>query len=78
MSELTVATRYAKSIIDLAQEKNALEEIRKDMGLFSETVKANHELQAVLANPIVGHGRKIKILEAIFGKKISPITDAFF
>ena len=78
MSELTVATRYAKSIIDLAQEKKVLEEIRNDMGLFSETVKANHELQAVLANPIVGHSRKIKILDAIFGKKISAITDSFF
>ena len=42
MSELTVATRYAKSIIDLAEEKKSLEEIRKDMELFSQTLKANH------------------------------------
>ena len=34
MSELTVATRYAKSLIDLAQEQNALEEIKKDMVLL--------------------------------------------
>jgi len=78
MSELTVATRYAKSIIDLAEEKKALEEIRKDMELFSQTLKANHELQAVLANPIIGHARKIRILEAIFGSKINKMTDSFF
>jgi F-type H+-transporting ATPase subunit delta len=78
MSELTVATRYAKSIIDLAQENKALEEIRNDMELFSQTLKANHELQTVLANPIIGHARKIRILEAIFGKKINKVTDSFF
>jgi len=78
MSELTVATRYAKSIIDLAEEKKSLEEIKKDMELFSETLKGSHELQAVLANPIIGHSRKIKILEAIFGSKINKMTDSFF
>ncbi len=78
MSELTVATRYAKSIIDLAEEKKSLEEIRKDMELFSQTLRANHELQAVLANPIIGHARKIRILEAIFGSKINKVTDSFF
>ena len=78
MSELTVATRYAKSIIDLAEEQKSLEEIKKDMELFSQTLKANHELQAVLANPIIGHARKIRILEAIFGSKINKMTDSFF
>ena len=78
MSELTVATRYAKSIIDLAEENKVLEEIRKDMELFSQTLRANHELQAVLANPIIAHNKKIKILEAIFGGKVSKVTDAFF
>jgi F-type H+-transporting ATPase subunit delta len=78
MSETTVATRYAKSIIDLAEEQNVLEEIRKDMELFAQTLKANHELQAVLANPIIGHARKIRILEAIFGNKINKVTDSFF
>ena len=78
MSETTVATRYAKSIIDLAEEQKVLEEIRKDMELFSQTLKANYQLQAVLANPIVGHAKKIRILEAIFGDKINKVTDSFF
>ena len=69
MSESTVATRYAKSIIDLAEENKTLEAVKKDMELFSHTLRANHELQAVLANPIIGHARKIRILEAIFGNQ---------
>ncbi|HEY4197418.1 MAG TPA: ATP synthase F1 subunit delta [Mucilaginibacter sp.] len=78
MSELTVATRYAKSLIDLAVENKSLEETRKDMELFSQTLRANHQLQAVLANPIVAHNKKIKILEAIFAGKVSKLTDSFF
>jgi F-type H+-transporting ATPase subunit delta len=78
MSELTVATRYAKSLIDLAVENKSLEETRKDMELFSQTLRANHELQAVLSNPIIAHNKKIKILEAIFGDKVSKVTDSFF
>jgi len=78
MSELTVANRYAKSLIDLAQEQKSLEETRKDMELFIRVLKANHQLQAVLANPIIAHNKKIKILEAIFGKDVSKITDSFF
>jgi F-type H+-transporting ATPase subunit delta len=78
MSELTVATRYAKSLIDLAVEQKSLEETKKDMLLFSQTLRANFQLQAVLANPIVAHNKKIKILEAIFGGKVSKVTDSFF
>src|ERR1700759_4615163 len=48
------------------------------MELFSQTLKANYQLQAVLANPIIAHNKKIKILEAIFGGKVSKVTDSFF
>src|SRR5689334_15319825 len=78
MSELTVASRYAKSLIDLAQEEKALEAIRKDMELFTHTLRDNHQLQAVLANPIIAHDKKVKILEALFKGKVHKVTDSFF
>ncbi|WP_345948557.1 ATP synthase F1 subunit delta [Mucilaginibacter sp. PAMB04274] len=78
MSEITVAYRYAKSLIDLAEERNALEAIKDDMAFFVQTVKANSQLQAVLRNPIVSHDKKTKILQAIFTGKVNPNTDAFF
>jgi F-type H+-transporting ATPase subunit delta len=78
MSEITVATRYAKSLIDLAQEQNALEAVKQDMTLFADTLKANPQLQAVLRNPIIAHIKKIRILEAIFTAKVSKATDGFF
>ncbi|MEO6524867.1 MAG: ATP synthase F1 subunit delta [Mucilaginibacter sp.] len=78
MSELTVGARYAKSLIDLAQDENILEEVKKDMELFIDVVKQNHELYAVLRNPIISHDKKVKILDAIFGAKVSKATIGFF
>jgi len=78
MSELTVASRYAKSLIDLAGEQKLVEEIKNDMDLFHHTLRVNPELKAVLANPIVSHTKKIKILDEVFGKKVNKVTIAFF
>jgi len=78
MSEITVASRYAKSLIDLAEEKNALEAIKLDMDFFVKTLKENTQLQAVLRNPIISHDKKLKVLLAIFSGKVNAATDAFF
>jgi F-type H+-transporting ATPase subunit delta len=78
MSELTVAIRYAKSLIDLAQEKKVLEEVNKDMEFFVHTIKANPQLNAVLANPIIYHDKKVKILDGIFSGKVDKLTIEFF
>jgi F-type H+-transporting ATPase subunit delta len=78
MSELTVANRYAKSLIDLAVENKSLEETKKDMELFTHTLRVNHELQAILANPIIPQQKKKNILTSIFGGKVSKISESFF
>jgi len=78
MSELTVAARYAKSLIDLAQEQKLVEDIKGDMELFYKTLKVNPELKAVLANPIVSHSKKIKILDEVFSTKVNKTSIAFF
>jgi F-type H+-transporting ATPase subunit delta len=78
MSEVTVAIRYAKSLIDLSQEQKALEAVNKDMEFFLHTLKANPQLAAVLANPIIYHDKKVKILDSLFGGKVNKVTISFF
>jgi F-type H+-transporting ATPase subunit delta len=78
MSELTVASRYAKSIIDLAQEQNALEAVNNDVVFFLKTLKANSQLVAVLSNPIISHQKKQGILTSLFGDKMNKFTIEFF
>ena len=78
MQNPRLATRYAKSLIDLAEENKSLEEVNKDMEFFLRTLKANPQLVAVLANPIIYHDKKVKILDALFGGKVNKVTISFF
>lgn len=78
MSEFKVASRYAKSLIDLAQEQGNLETVKQDMEQFIAVLKSNTELQAVLKNPIMKQDKKRNILSALFKDKIHPSISAFF
>ena len=69
--------RYAKSLIDLSTEQNALEEIKNDMVLFEQVVDDHSELEAILKNPIVPLDKKLGILKDVFGSKVHPITNSF-
>lgn len=71
------ASRYAKSLIDLSTELNALEEIKNDMVLFEQVVNDNSELEAILKNPIVPLDKKSGILNDVFGSKVHQVTNSF-
>lgn len=78
MSEIQVASRYAKSLIDLAEEQNAVEKIKIDMDFFIGTLKKNPTLQAVLKNPIIGPDKKAAILSGVFGNNVHQLILEFF
>lgn len=78
MSVFKVVSRYATALLELSQEQNVLEEVREDLDGFSKTLKANSELRAVLANPIINIDRKVKILNALFEGKLHPLISKFF
>lgn len=69
--------RYAKSLIDLSTEQNALEQIKNDMVLFEQIVDDHSELEAILKNPIVPLDKKAGILHDVFGNKFHQITNSF-
>ncbi len=78
MSELTVASRYAKALIDLSEEQNLLEAVYGDMGFLLKTLKANTQLKAVLSNPIISHSKKLNILNEVFASRVSKLAVEFF
>ena len=77
MSVIRIASRYAKSLIDLAVEQDNLERIREDIGTFQEAVK-NRDLYLLLKSPIINAGKKQQVLDAIFGDRLDKTTNAFF
>lgn len=72
-----IAFRYAKSLIDIAQERDQLEEAYNDMLLLQKIVKGNPDFVALLRSPVITADKKIKIVEAITTGKISELTTAF-
>ncbi|GAB4249903.1 MAG: hypothetical protein Kow0079_02800 [Vicingaceae bacterium] len=77
MRDIKVASRYAKSILDLSIELNQLEEVYKDMIFISNTCKESKDLSLLLKSPIIKADKKESILKAVFGEKIGKITASF-
>lgn len=73
-----VASRYAKSLTELAQEKSLLDNVHADMLLFVDVYDKNRDFQLMLESPIINHGKKLNILETLFKKNVSDLTMSFF
>ncbi len=77
MKNSLAAKRYAKSLMGLAQEKNNLDSVYKDMMLINETIKKSNDLDLLLKSPVVNTDKKQQILLAVFGKNISKLSTLF-
>src|SRR5688500_12125377 len=78
MSELRVASRYAKSLIELAAEKGVLEQVHEDMKLFTSVVSQNRDFRLLLHNPIVKSDKKLAVINTVFKGKVNEMTLAFY
>ncbi|HEV7348716.1 ATP synthase F1 subunit delta [Telluribacter sp.] len=78
MSVGSVASRYAKSLIELAQEKGVVETVYKDMQLFKNTANENRALMLALSSPVIRHERKLGILKGLFQDKVDPVSFTIF
>jgi F-type H+-transporting ATPase subunit delta len=72
-----LASRYAKSLLDLAVEKNELEQVYQDMLYLQQLVKVSREFLGLLRSPVVPAERKQHIINAVTAGKISELTAAF-
>ncbi len=76
MSVSRIASRYAKSLIDFAQENNKLEEVRTDMALLDKALESR-DLVMLLKSPIVNELKKKEIFNVLFDGKLSDTTLGF-
>lgn len=78
MSESRLAARYAIPILELADEKGVLEEVKRDMQQFLGLCNTNRDLTLMLKSPVIPHLKKAVILRKIFTGKVNSLTlDAF-
>ena len=72
-----LAGRYAKSLIDLAIEKDLLEEVYRDMIYLNRLMKQSPELVSVLRSPVITEDKKLKVLDALTAGKVGQLTTSF-
>lgn len=77
MQSPRLAGRYAKSLVDLAQERGELETVYNDMQYLQQVVKQSREFVTLIKSPVIKADKKNAILEAVSRGKVSELTMSF-
>lgn len=77
MSISRIASRYAKSLIDLAVEQDRLERVKDDVQSFHHLVEESRDFYVFLKSPVIPFSKKKSILEQLFGDKYDELTLKF-
>ncbi len=78
MQNPRLATRYAKSLLDLAVERNSVEATLSDMQALSSICSQSHEFEVVLRSPVISGEKKLAVVKAVLrDHKLNEITNAF-
>lgn len=77
MSVTRIASRYAKSLLDLAVEQKKLDKVLEDIKVFQEYLK-NRDLYLMFKSPIVNITKKQAVVKALFEGKLDTLVLSFF
>lgn len=72
-----LASRYAKSLLGLAIERDELDTVYKDMQYLHSVSAINRQFVVVLKSPVITPDKKEQILEAVTKGNISELTNSF-
>ena len=78
MSVIRVASRYTKSLLDLAIEQGQLEAVHQDMNRLLDLAASNSDFKVMLKSPVINADKKLNVLNALFTNAKSPLTLTFF
>lgn len=74
---MIVASRYAKSLLDLAVEKGQLEAVYADMQQVKSVCDGSREFVLFLNSPVIKTDKKIETFQAVFTDNLSAMTRSF-
>jgi F-type H+-transporting ATPase subunit delta len=78
MQNPRLATRYAKSLLDLVVERNNLEATLKDMQALSGICNMSHDLVVMLRSPVISGDKKLSVMNMVLkSSNVSELTTAF-
>ena len=71
------ARRYATALLELAKERNEVEDILEDMTFIHNTLEDSKELVNFLKSPIIKFDDKTAVLDELFFDKVQEATKLF-
>lgn len=77
MSAGRIASRYAKSLIQLAEEQKKLDKVLEDIESFRTLVKDNADFRNFIKSPIIQLSKKKAIWNKLFSGKYDDLTLKF-
>ncbi len=72
-----LAYRYAKSLLDLAVEKNSVEDTLADIKYLDSICRNSVEFTNMLRSPIIKADKKLDIITAVVGDSLKPLAQGF-
>jgi F-type H+-transporting ATPase subunit delta len=76
MKGTKAAARYAKALLELAIEKNMVDQVAGDMKYMAEVSSENKDFRVFLTSPVIKSDKKIAVLNEVFGE-FEDITRQF-
>ncbi len=74
---MIVASRYAKSLLDLATEKGQLDAVYSDMLQVKTICDESKDFKVFLNSPIIQAEKKVSTLKSVFEGKLNALTVTF-
>ena len=77
MANQRLSSRYANSLLTLAQEAGSLNDIFADIQNIEATISESKDLASMLNSPIISATIKTNVLSKVFGGSVKELTTKF-
>ena len=77
MSAFSLATRYAKSLIQLVNDQGKLEQVYKDIKDVNGIFESSRDLKLMFKSPIIPSDKKLNVVKQLFEGKIDSVLYQF-
>ena len=78
MQNPRLASRYAKSLIDIATEQQALDNVLHDMQTVNQVCNSSRDFTLMLRSPVIKGDKKTNIINAVLAKEsLQPVSKSF-
>jgi len=72
-----LSKRYAQALLDLARDKNLLEEVNKDIKFLTDSITNIRDLEMLFDSPVVKVSQKLDLFSKIFKSQINALSFSF-